>query len=225
MTTWSKWCRGGLTVSYDNMILQNRHWEWPALTGIPELVTKRNNALGDIMPCCSLIHLYILSELCTVYSVYITISTSKQCWFDLIMASCNWHLLIKDCHGYLISHAPNKYSWIGITMAWYTYILTVPGSAEQPTGVLQESHRPIYVSRCTITFTRKRTLDIPPSTTKSLPLTKLLSSLARKTTAWACSMASPKRPVGKCTSRRKRLGWSSPSQSCRRGVLSRSVTD
>lgn len=29
----------------------------------------------------------------------------------------------------------------------------------------------------------KHTLDIPPSTTKSLPLTKLLSSLAKNTTA------------------------------------------
>lgn len=58
-----------------------------------------------------------------------------------------------------------------------------------------------------VTFVR------PPSTTKSVPLTKLLSSLARKTTAWACSMASPKRPVGKWTSRRWRLAASSPSQS------------
>lgn len=62
-------------------------------------------------------------------------------------------------------------------------------------------------------------LVIPPSTTKSVPLTKLLSSLARKRTAWACSMASPKRPEGKWTSRLWRLAASSPSQSWRRGVL------
>ena len=65
------------------------------------------------------------------------------------------------------------------------------------------------------------TLVIPPSTTKSVPLTKLLSSLAKNTTACATSMASPKRPVGKCISRRCRLAASSPSQSCRRGVLVR----
>jgi len=47
-----------------------------------------------------------------------------------------------------------------------------------------------------------RTRLIAPSTTKSVPLTKLLSSLARKSTALACSMASPNRPLGKCTSRR-----------------------
>ena len=60
---------------------------------------------------------------------------------------------------------------------------------------------------------------IPPSTVKSVPLTKLLSSLARKSTACACSIASPNRPVGKWISRRWRLGMSVPSQSCRRGVL------
>ena len=38
---------------------------------------------------------------------------------------------------------------------------------------------------------------IPPSTTKSVPFTKLLSSLARKRTACACSIASPNLPVGK----------------------------
>lgn len=37
----------------------------------------------------------------------------------------------------------------------------------------------------------------PPSTTKSVAFTKLLSSLARKTTACACSIASPNLPVGK----------------------------
>lgn len=63
------------------------------------------------------------------------------------------------------------------------------------------------------------TLVMPPSTTKSVPLTKLASSLARKRTALACSMASPKRPVGKWISRRRRLALSSPSQSWRRGVL------
>ena len=63
------------------------------------------------------------------------------------------------------------------------------------------------------------TFVMPPSTTKSVPLTKLLSSLARNTTAWACSIASPNRPVGKCISRRRRLALSSPSQSWRRGVL------
>ena len=69
-----------------------------------------------------------------------------------------------------------------------------------------------------------RTLVIPPSTTKSWPFTKLLSSLARNKTAWACSIASPNRPVGKWISRRWRFAASSPSQSCRRGVLARMST-
>ena len=60
---------------------------------------------------------------------------------------------------------------------------------------------------------RMLTLVIPPSTTKSVPFTKLLSSLARKRAACACSMASPKRPDGKWISRRWRLAASSPSQS------------
>ena len=68
-------------------------------------------------------------------------------------------------------------------------------------------------------------LVMPPSTTKSVPLTKLLSSLARKRAAWACSMASPKRPEGKWTSRRWRLAASSPSQSWRRGVLRREMVE
>ena len=67
----------------------------------------------------------------------------------------------------------------------------------------------------------QRTLVIPPSTTKSWPFTKLLSSLARNKTAWACSIASPNRPVGKWISRRWRFAASSPSQSCRRAVLAR----
>ena len=67
----------------------------------------------------------------------------------------------------------------------------------------------------------QHTFVIPPSTTKSWPFTKLLSSLARNKTAWACSIASPNRPVGKWTSRRWRFAASSPSQSCRRGVLAR----
>ena len=66
---------------------------------------------------------------------------------------------------------------------------------------------------------RLLTLDIPPSTTKSVPFTNELSLLARKTTACASSIASPKRPVGKCISLRWRLAASSPSQSCRRAVL------
>lgn len=67
------------------------------------------------------------------------------------------------------------------------------------------------------------TFVMPPSTTKSDPLTKLLSSLARNSTAWACSIGSPKRPVGRCTSRRCRFSLSSPNQSCNSGVLSLSM--
>ncbi|KAJ8610639.1 hypothetical protein MRB53_038418 [Persea americana] len=65
------------------------------------------------------------------------------------------------------------------------------------------------------------TLVIPPSTRKSCPLTKELSSLAKNSTACACSMASPNLPEGKWISRLKRLALSSPSQSCSRGVLHR----
>lgn len=66
---------------------------------------------------------------------------------------------------------------------------------------------------------KKQTFVIPPSTTKSVPLTNPLSSLASHSTACACSTASPKRPVGKWISRRWRLALSVPRKVCRRGVL------
>ncbi len=66
-------------------------------------------------------------------------------------------------------------------------------------GLVEISGLWLHLHRCAQKKTGegKVTFVRPPSTTKSVPLTKLLSSLARKTTAWACSMASPKRPVGK----------------------------
>lgn len=67
--------------------------------------------------------------------------------------------------------------------------------------------------------TKSHTLVIPPSTTISWPVTKPASSLAKNTTTFACSIASPNLPVGKCTSRRNRFALSSPSQFCSRGVL------
>ena len=66
---------------------------------------------------------------------------------------------------------------------------------------------------------KKQTFVNPPSTTKSVPLTNPLSSLASHSTACACSMASPKRPVGKWISRRWRLALSVPRKVWRRGVL------
>lgn len=88
--------------------------------------------------------------------------------------------------GVLLGEEKNEKDWVE------------SGDASEENGRLRLATSPLSPSspphaKIPLTFV------IPPSTTKSVPLTKLLSSLARNTTAWAISIASPKRPVGKWT--------------------------
>lgn len=90
-------------------------------------------------------------------------------------------------------------------LCWWTFRCNIRLFKQQNgfvrLGLVEMSGLWLHLHRCAQkkkkTGEGKVTFVRPPSTTKSVPLTKLLSSLARKTTAWACSMASPKRPVGK----------------------------